>query len=162
MAIVAPQPFSKIVVDKKEEARFRRRVLRRYPCEYLEALWGKLHGDILYIVAFVKADHKGTRRSLKYDEQELDFHEEDAAEHGLHFLGTIHSHPNVTDTRFGDFDLEDCQETQEVIIGIAAIEKLPNGRKKCRIDYWPAPRPFPTVIVDSKPRGRRKSNRKKA
>ena len=142
-------PFAKVVVDKKEEAKFRRRVLSRYPREYLEALWGKLHGDTLYIVAFVKAEHKGTRHSCEYHEQELDFHEEDAAEHGLHFLGTIHSHPNAADTRFGDCDLEDCQDNQEAIMGIAAIEKLPNGKKKCRISYWPAPRPLETVRKDS-------------
>jgi len=149
MAIGAPRPFSKVVVDKKEEAKFRRRVLRRYPKEYLESLWGEKRGDILYVVAFVKTEHKGTRKQCEYDEQELDFHEEDAAEHGLHFLGTIHSHPNVSDTRFGDCDLEDCQDNQEAIMGIAAVERLPNGRKKCRLAYWPAPRPIPTVRKSS-------------
>jgi proteasome lid subunit RPN8/RPN11 len=150
---VAVAPFTRIVVDKKEEAKFRRRALRRFPLEYIEALWGQIRGDILYICAFVRMEvDKATIKSLYYDEQELDFHVEDAKEAGLQFLGTIHSHPNCEDTRFGDTDLENVQDSGEIVMGIAAIQRIGEGRKKrkrCILEYWPVVHPLITIRMDS-------------
>lgn len=152
------QPFTKIVVDKKEEAKFRRRVLDRYPYEHMEALWGQIRGDVLYVCAFIRMEHQILVKHLKYDESELDEHEEDAREAGLEFLGTIHSHPDCADNRFGDTDLADAQESQECIMGIAAIEtkrkdkktkkwkKLP--RRRVQIAYWPTVRPLEVIRKD--------------
>ena len=127
-------PFTRIVVDKKEERKFRRRALHAHPFETIEALWGKTRGDILYICAFVKMNiDKRTLRTLNYDDQELDFHEEDAAEAGLKLIGTIHSHPNADDTIFSEQDLRDSQESNELVMGICAIinpEKGKKGRRK--------------------------------
>jgi proteasome lid subunit RPN8/RPN11 len=149
MAVV---PFTRIVVDKKEEAKFRRRAMRSYPLEHIEALWGQIRGDILYICAFVRVDvETATKNALYYDEQEMDFHEEDAREAGLHFLGTIHTHPDCEDTRFGDTDLENAQETQEIVMGIAAIRTIGEGKKKrkrCAVDYWPVVRPLITIRTE--------------
>jgi proteasome lid subunit RPN8/RPN11 len=165
MAVV---PFTRIVVDKKEEAKFRRRAMRSYPLEHIEALWGQVRGDILYICAFIRMDiERATVKTLYYDEQEMDFHEEDAREAGLHFLGTIHTHPNCDDTRFGDTDLENAQETQETVMGICAVTKNKRtGRKATDIAYWPVVRPLITIRRDHsapKRRGKKpmKSNKKK-
>lgn len=152
------QPFTKIVVDKKEEGKFRRRVLDRYPYEHIEALWGEVRGDTLYICAFIRMEHKVSVKEVKYDELELDEHEEDAREAGLEFLGTIHSHPDCDDNRFGDADLADVQDTQECVMGIAAIEtkvKDPKTKKvkklkrrRLHIAYWPTVRPLQVVRKD--------------
>lgn len=143
---MALAPFTKIVVDKKEERKFRRRALRREK-EYIEALWGEIRGETLYICAFVKMEHKASRRSIWYEDTELDQHEDEAQEAGLSLLGTIHTHLNCEDTRFGDTDLKDSQESQELVMGICAI-KEDNGRKISRIAYWPVVKPLLTEKRD--------------
>ena len=152
---MAVAPFTRIVVDKKEEARFRRRALRRYPYEYIEALWGQVRGDTMYICAFVKMLHTSSDRAIFLADNEMDDHVEDAEEHGMHFLGTIHTHPDCEDTRFGDTDLETSQESQEAVMGICAIQtkakRLPLDRKVVRIAYWPTVRPLITVRKDTPP-----------
>jgi len=146
---VSVAPFMKIVVDKKEEAKFRRRSLYAFPLEHMEALWGEIRGDTLYICAFIPMDFTQSMKTLSYDDQELDDHEDDAKEAGYSFLGTIHTHPNCKDTRFGDTDLEHSQDSQEMVMGICAIEVLNEGkktkRKVCRIAYWPTVRPLQVV-----------------
>jgi len=152
---MALAPFTKIVVDKKEEAKFRRRALAHYPYEHIEALWGEIRGEVLYIVAFMAVDHKCSLKTLRYEDQELDEHEDDAKEAGLTFLGTIHSHPNCNDDRFGDYDLAIMQENQESIQAICAIQTKVKDekskktktlkRRRCRIAYWPTVRPLEVV-----------------
>ena len=63
-------PFMKIVVDKKEEAKFRRRSLYAFPLEHMEALWGEIRGDTLYICAFIPMDFTQSMKTLSYDDQE--------------------------------------------------------------------------------------------
>ncbi len=157
---MAVAPFTRIIVDTKEEARFRRRALTHYPLEHLEALWGKVRGDILYIHAFVKVDHKPGHITLKYDDIELDEHAEDAAEIGLEYLGTIHTHPNVDEARFGDIDLEQSQDSSDAVMGICGIQttkKVKRGgktvkkklkRKVLRIEYWPIVKPLIAIRQD--------------
>lgn len=154
---MAVQPFTKIVVDKKEEAKFRRRCLDNYPYEHIEALWGQIRGDTLYICAFMQMEHEVTVKTINYEDEELDWHEDDAREAGLEFLGTIHSHPDCADDRFGDTDLEMSQESQEMVMGICAIETKKKGkngkakklkRRRTRIAYWPTVRPLQVVRKD--------------
>lgn len=152
------QPFTKIVVDKKEEAKFRRRALACYPYEHIEALWGYVRGEVLYIVAFMAMEHKVSIKHIYYTDQELDDHEDDAREAGLEFLGTIHTHPDCNDNRFGDTDLEMSQDSQECVMGICAIEtkrknpktkkvkKLP--RRRTLVAYWPTVRPLVVERVE--------------
>jgi hypothetical protein len=149
------QPFTKIIVDKHEERKFRRRALDHCPFEHMEALWGQVRGEVLYVCAFIRLEHQVSIRTIRYDELELDEHEDDAREAGLEFLGTIHSHTNCEDDRFGDTDLANVQESQETIQGICAIQtkvkdektkKLkPLSRRRCRIAYWPTVRPLEVV-----------------
>lgn len=169
------QPFTKIVVDKNEEAKFRRRSLDRYPFEHIEALWGYVRGDVLYVCAFMAMEHKATVKHIHYEDQELDEHEEDAREAGLEFLGTIHTHPDCTDNRFGDTDLEMSQESNECIMGICAIEtkrKIPGSKKvqklkrrRTLVAYWPTVRPLQVErrewedISSKKPRKSRRKRR---
>ena len=149
---MAVQPFTKIVVDKKEEAKFRRRCLQHYPYEHIEALWGRIRGDTLHICAFVQMEHKATTKDIDYTDDELDNHEDDAREAGYELLGTIHSHPDCDDDRFGDTDLEMSQESQEIVMGILAIETKTKGKKlrrrRTRIAYWPTVRPLKVVRKD--------------
>ena len=151
-------PFSKIVVDKHEERKFRRRALRRNPKEYAEALWGYVRGDTAYICAFLKCDFKDpTTSSIYIPPEELDAHEDDANDTTiidkvdgqkmkLELLGTIHTHPDREFAVVSDFDIWDQLDSQESIQGVCAIEiKNKNTKKeRCitRIEYWPAVRPL--------------------
>lgn len=177
-------PFLKIVVDKKEEQKFRDRALTRYPREHMEALWGYVRGDTAYICAFIKIELKNSSsRSLSTPEGELDEHEEDALEAEvydsvegrrvkLEFLGTIHTHPDSDDAVMSEHDVRDSLKTQESIMGVCAISvnKI-TGRRRTVIDYWPALRPLTTErkveyesssAKTSRRRAKRKSNRKSA
>jgi proteasome lid subunit RPN8/RPN11 len=173
---MAVAPFTRIVVDPREERKFIRRALRAHPLEILEALWGEVRGEILYICAFVKVEHKATRKNLKYEEEELDEHEEDAEEAGWTFLGTIHSHPNSedNDVGFSDVDLSTMQDSQETVVGICTIQtskidektkvKRPLKRRITHIAYWPTVSPLiairPTAAAIKK--GRKLAKKRKS
>jgi len=148
-------------VDRREEQKFIRRALRAHPREMIEAMWGEVRGEILYICAFVKVDHKATRQNLRYEEEELDEHEEDAKEAGWTFLGTIHSHPNceTNDVGFSETDLATLQESQETVMGICAVQtakideetgvKSKLSRRIVRIEYWPTVQPLIAIRHDA-------------
>lgn len=174
---MAVAPFTRIVVDPREERKFIKRALRKHPLEILEALWGEVRGEILYICAFVKVDHKATRKTLKYEEEELDEHEEDAAEAGWKFLGTIHSHPNCddNDVGFSEIDLSTMQDSQETVMAICAIQthkidaktkvRKSLSRRLVRIAYWPTVSPLIAihhVAAITTKKGRKLAKKKKS
>ena len=147
-------PINKVVVDKKEEQKFRRRALR-HKHELMEAMWGYIRGDVAYICAFMKFETgKVTPRVVSYTFAELDNHEDDAKDTeifdsvtgqkiNLEFLGTIHTHPDRDYAVLSEFDIYDSLETQETILGICAIE-VPKDKMKHKtlIAYYPALRPL--------------------
>ncbi len=126
----------------------------------MEALWGTVRGDILYIHAFVKVDHKPRKTTILYDDAELDEHMEDAAEIGLEYLGTIHTHPDVDEARFGDTDLEQSQDSSDAVMGICGIQttkktkkdgktvKTKLKRRVLHIEYWPIVKPLIVIRQD--------------
>ncbi len=153
-------PFLKVVVDYKEEGKFRQRALDACPKEHIEALWGYVRGDAAYICAFIKCDidakKTNTRRVTCVDEDlEYDRHEDDARDAEvfdevdgkrikLEFLGTIHSHPDCDDAVLSEHDIRVSLDSQESIVAVCAI-KLPKEGKKQRktiVQYWPALRPL--------------------
>lgn len=140
-------PFTKVVVDREEEAKFRRRALQRKPHEYIESLLGYVRRDTLYIAMFVPMEHDGKLTKVNYDDDELDEHDEDAKEVHLELLGTIHTHYESGDATLSEHDIRDIQETQEAVVAILNIEmrnKDGNPLRRCKteIAYWPALRPF--------------------
>jgi proteasome lid subunit RPN8/RPN11 len=146
------QPFLKVVVDNKEEGKFRQRALNSCPKERIEALWGYVRGDTAYICAFMKCDvERSTPSLVKTPSDELDLHEEDAAEAvivdsvsgqriKLELLGTIHTHPDCDDAVLSEHDIRDAQNTQESIMAVCAIQY--GKRRKTIVQYWPAIRPL--------------------
>jgi hypothetical protein len=94
-------------------------------------------------------EHQSSLKTLRYEDEELDEHEDDAKDAHLEFLGTIHSHPDCSDNRFGDHDLATMQESQESVMGILAIEAEVKGKKlkkrRCHIAFWPSTRPLEVV-----------------
>jgi proteasome lid subunit RPN8/RPN11 len=137
--------FDKIHVDRKAEREFRRRAVRAYPNEYMEGLWGYIRGSVIYVCAFVPMEHKGYYQHLTYKDEVLDDHEDEAREHNLEYLGTIHTHPDLLETLFSEHDLREVQNTQDAVMAICAItQEINKGktRRVCDIAYWPAVRPF--------------------
>ena len=156
-------PFKKIVIDKEAEAGYRRRALKAYPVEYIEALWGYVRGDVLYVCAFVNMKHTSNTTQCDYEDEELDDHEDQAKEEKLELLGTIHSHPwrkavslnnpndIVDEAFFSQSDLVGSQDSQESVIAICSITKFKGRgepRKRCIMRYWPAVRPLEIVYKD--------------
>jgi proteasome lid subunit RPN8/RPN11 len=142
--------FSKIVVDKKNEIKFRHRALKEYPQEYIESLWGIIRGDTLYICIFMPMEcKKVTPTSIEFHEgeEEFDHQEDEAKEYKLEFIGTIHTHPNRDTSVCSDGDIHSCQETNEMIMGVMNIPTLKEGKKyrRCSISYWPCVRPLEVI-----------------
>lgn len=159
-------PFLKVVVDNKEEGKFRQRALNACPIEHMEALWGYVRGDTAYVCAFIKMDldknKTNTRRVTPLgegpeDSWELDAHDDDARDsqvwdeiEGRHIklelLGTIHTHPDCDDAVPSEHDIRGLLKTQESIMAVCCIEfknkGLKNQRRVTKIEYWPAMRPL--------------------
>jgi proteasome lid subunit RPN8/RPN11 len=131
----------RVVVDRNEEKKFRRRAMRRMPKEYIELLFGHVHDDSIVICAFVEIDHESTPQALTYDTEDLERQVDLAAKSGLEYLGTIHSHPHRPDTMFSETDARDSLGREDIVFGILAIDDSKRPWK-CVTDYWPKVKPF--------------------
>jgi proteasome lid subunit RPN8/RPN11 len=137
--------YFEIVVDRKVEAAFRRRARLAYPNEMLETMWGRFRGATIHVHAFMPVEHRGKPEIVHYKHEDLDQLEDEAREHRLELVGTIHTHPNRLNCMYSEGDLADAQETQDVIMGICTVtpERVGNRTvRKTAISYWLAPRPL--------------------
>lgn len=142
--------FTKIIIDKKEEAKFRRRALRKFPNEYLEMLWGFIENRCLHICAFVPIEHKAWINAVEYDEVDIDEHVERAKEtKKLMLVGTIHTHPYREDATPSSFDFKDNEADIDLVMGVMSIEKKKKkGRKRVsQVAYW-HPRALDPIYTD--------------
>jgi proteasome lid subunit RPN8/RPN11 len=139
--------ITKVVVDRRAEALFRRRALRRYPLEYIESVWGRIIGTTAYIHAFMPLDHEATPDAINYDDADLWDQHDEAREEGLTVLGSIHTHPDRDDAIFSETDLrEHVIDPHDRVMGICAIE-CKGKRRKLHIAYWPGVLPCPVIYT---------------
>jgi proteasome lid subunit RPN8/RPN11 len=135
-------------VDKKEEAKFRRRAIRALPNEYLETMYGFIKDDEVYICAFMEFEHESSPVDISYDDDDLVRDQNHAQANGLTMLGTIHTHPDREDALYSESDARSCWETkQEIVFGICAISNK-GKRRKCHVAYWPGVEPLPVTYVN--------------
>lgn len=127
----------KVKISPDEVKKFKRRVLKAYPNEHMELLWGKKQGDEYQIFIFDKFKHLGTPRCVYYDTEEFEASRQFAQENGYVFLGSIHSHPKCSDTAPSEHDYDAALEQGEMISGIALVEEsILTGRRKVTIRFW--------------------------
>jgi proteasome lid subunit RPN8/RPN11 len=127
----------KIFIDKDEVKKLKQRMLKAYPNERIELMWGKFKKpDEFHIFIFDSIPHKGKRRSVDHAPEELNISSDHASTMGLTLLGSIHSHPDCEDCSPSEFDYDSGIEEGEVISGIATINKGKNGRKSIKIRFW--------------------------
>lgn len=155
--------FDRIHVDRQAERAYRRRAQRAYPREYMETLWGRARGNTLYIYCFMPIRHTSTPdrdycpAAIWYEDEDLEDQHEEAPDHRLECLGTIHSHPDRIDSIFSEGDLREVQDKADCLMGICAItQQVSRGRtrKVCQIEYWPSPRPM-EIVYGAKRAGKR-------
>lgn len=114
----------KVITSDKAWNGFLRRAKRKFPCEYIEALWGEETVDSYRITYFKPIKiQKATPGSLDYDDTELKRQKWLAEKAGKTFLGTVHTHPRK------DFDTSPSQTDhhesikEEKIMGVVVIYK---------------------------------------
>lgn len=103
--------ITRIVVDKYILDGFKRRALKEFPKEHIEAILGKAQADgtILQIHAF---DEIEKYESKKYEVNYAQPEDEIEAGTTLKYYGTLHTHP-TTDTTPSSYDWKDFLGTQE-------------------------------------------------
>lgn len=129
----------KVVVAKSELAKFRRRILKAYPKERIEILWGRqISPDEFHIFIFEQVPHTATKTSVTYDRGgEIELSQIDAEDAELEQLGSIHSHPDCYDAAPSEFDYDGGVIDGEIISGIALVTKdKETGRRRVRIRFW--------------------------
>ena len=86
----------RITCSKTELRKFKVRAGRRYPHEYIETLWGVLHGkrgcNVLLVKVIPQKGKAHTCSSAGSDEDFAKYLKASAKSTGLMFLGTIHTH----------------------------------------------------------------------
>jgi len=126
-----------VKIAPEEIKKFKRRVLRVFPNEYMELLWGKKVGKDTYeVFIFDKINHIGMPRTLYYDTEEFEASRQFAKDNGYVLLGSIHSHPQCQDTAPSETDYDSALEHGEMISGIALVEVSKTGRRKVTIRFW--------------------------
>jgi proteasome lid subunit RPN8/RPN11 len=127
----------KVLVSPSEIKKFKRRVLKKFPNEHMELLWGKKIGkDEYQVFLFDRIPHLGTPRTVYYDSDEFEVSRQSAEANGYVLLGSIHSHPLCQDAAPSEQDYDDSLEHGEMISGIALVEVNKNKRKKVTIRFW--------------------------
>lgn len=128
----------KVLVSKSELNKFRQRVIKSYPKERIELLWGKMIGlDTFHIYVFDQVIHEATRKRCKTDEDDHECSLDEAAHMGLVVLGTIHSHPDIhNDAAPSESDFDDALEQNEVISGICPVWKGKDGKMHTKVRFW--------------------------
>ena len=124
----------RLCVSQRELRNFRRRAMRRYPNEYLEALWGIKNGSGWSVVEFRPIEHDAGTETIDYDGAEGAFGERDGS---LVRLGLIHTHPDTPECAPSEHDWKDSSEVKELITGIFTIEKI-GPRLRSRIRFFQA------------------------
>ena len=114
---------------------YRRRALARYPREYMETLWGRMRDGEVDIYACYPIDHKGTRDNCQYVGSDIEAQrDEDAPEHGLTLLGTIHSHPDGSSGP-SEADFVTAAGDGDIVSGICQILRH-NGRRRSWVRFY--------------------------
>ena len=127
----------KVLVSPSEIKKFKRRVLKAFPNEHMELLWGKKVGKDTYeVFIFDRIHHIGMPRTVYYDSDEFEASRQFAKENGYVLLGSIHSHPQCADVAPSEQDYDDALEHGEMISGIALVEVNQKGRRKVTIRFW--------------------------
>jgi proteasome lid subunit RPN8/RPN11 len=143
----------KIVVAKSELTKLRRRMIRAYPAERLEHIWGKCVGkDEVHIYMFETVKQKSTRKSCEVkDKDDLIVleQESEARLQGMYLVGSVHSHPTFMEASPSEFDLEDEDDTEgEVVMGIVGVwldEK--QNRMHTRVRFYGPQVPVQTITT---------------
>lgn len=128
----------KVLFAKDQVKGLKRRILKAYPKEHMELLWGKfVRPDEFHIYMCDQIKHKGTRRTVKYNEEEYQISSDHAINAGLVLLGSIHSHPDCYDAAPSECDYDDALAVGDVISGIALVSKNKlTGRRRVKIRFW--------------------------
>jgi proteasome lid subunit RPN8/RPN11 len=128
----------KVIVAKPILSGFRRRALKRYPIEYIEAIWGKVKGNNIYIHVLLPVEHEATRNDLEVDATEIEYGERDS---GLIRLGSIHSHPDSRECSPSETDWIGLRDTPELVMGICQIVRR-EYRRRTSIQFYGGNAPF--------------------
>lgn len=132
--------MAKVVIDRSLLTNFVARAKRRYPKEYIEALWGTIDGATVYIHALYPVDHKGTPRRCSLPDDWLEQQKQMAEEENLIMLGSLHTHPDCYPVPSSD-DLVDALGSGETIMGICELSNK-NDRFSSKVSFWPCMAPL--------------------
>lgn len=134
--------ISRIILDKKLLAQFRKQAIAAYPREHLVSVWGRLAGDTVVVSSFRPVEHTATT-------ERLDYHIADAVVprggETEHFLGSCHSHPGSdVDVAPSATDWRMAYNCGEIICGIMTVVPNAKGKYKTETEWW---QPRPAIVM---------------
>lgn len=147
--------ISRVIISPRLIASFRKAAVRAYPNEFFQTMWGWVRGDTVTVEALRDAAHTPTDSEISTTVADQ------FAPHSttpLHYLGTIHSHPDCGDTSPSVTDWDDGFTTGETVFFVMSVRKGENGRFRTDLRPW-EPRP-PIAIVYPRVRGERRRREK--
>lgn len=136
----------KVYIKKSVWEGFISRAKKKYPKEYIEAIWGTETIEGFRISKFAKVEHTGTKKSIYHDDFDIKSQDWLARQEGLNYLGTVHTHPHITyDSCPSTTDHKESFRLGDRIMGIVVLYKK-NGRFKIEHDWW-FPQPSLKFII---------------
>jgi proteasome lid subunit RPN8/RPN11 len=121
--------ITELVIDKRVLERLKRHLLRYYPQEHIEGLWGKIRGDSARVYVIGEPNNINRHPDGCEWDAEPEEHAEDIK---LTYLGTVHSHPmtcaHPSDTDWKLLTESDEESCEELILGVCGIRKQ-GGRR---------------------------------
>lgn len=139
----------RVVVSANAWKNFLRRGKSHYAHEIVAALWGYETVEAFRVSRIHPMRVKAGRFWCTYDDEEISRQKMLAAEAGLKFLGTIHTHPHPDcDPSPSARDHIDSLGHGEKLMGIIHLWKDKNGRFKTDVAWWFPQRKIPFEVID--------------
>jgi len=133
--------ITRIVISKQALADFKKQAIKDFPLEAFVTLWGKVDGSTVVITSVKDVTHRAK-------EDTIDYHEADAlspaAHTREHFIGSLHSHPNCSDSSPSETDWQDAFSHGEFIFGVMSINRKENGKFVTATSFW---EPSPSISI---------------
>ena len=140
----------RITCSKTELRKFTVRAGKRYPNEYIEALFVIRGGRAAYDVLLISVmPHKGTKHQCGSTDAIWDTRvAEIAKETGLTWLGSIHTHNgNVHEAGPSPGDNSDAIRIGERFFAIDCINRQPSGRLKHSVKFYFPQGPLKNILT---------------
>lgn len=134
--------ISRVLLPKSLLASFRKLAEGAYPNEVMQTLWGRIEGESVMIYSLRNVDQQASPDMVVARVDDMVSPARDTKEH---FIGSIHSHPDMQHPHPSTADWDGSYTCGEHLFAVMALVKKPSGKFSAETRFW-QPRPHIQIV----------------